>query len=233
MAKSDLVILDCWASPFCARVKLALTLKGLEFEARAEDLFGGKSELLLASNPVYKKVPVFLHDGEPVCESSIIVSYIDEKWPSMPLLPSSPYERSQARFWGDYIDKKVLIFCERVVSMQVFDSASGVWKASGEEAIEGAKKEFVEVLKVLEGGLGEKEYFGGEELGFVDVLGIPITTWFLASEKFGNFKVEDECPKLSAWIKRCMENEKVANSVPDPEKVYEFVINLRKMMGIS
>ncbi|CAN1843499.1 Glutathione S-transferase U28 [Linum perenne] len=171
MAKSDLVILDCWASPFCARVKLALTLKGLEFEARAEDLFGGKSELLLASNPVYKKVPVFLHDGEPVCESSIIVSYIDEKWPSMPL---------------------------------VFDSASGVWKASGEEAIEGAKKEFVEVLKVLEGGLGEKEYF-----------------------------VEDECPKLSAWIKRCMENEKVANSVPDPEKVYEFVINLRKMMGIS
>ncbi|CAN1124224.1 Probable glutathione S-transferase parA [Linum perenne] len=221
MTKNNLVILDFWASPFCVRVKLALALKGLEFEARAEDLFGGKSELLLASNPVYKKVPVLLHNGEPICESSVIVSYIDEKWPSPPLLPSSPHERYRARFWGDYIDKKV------------FGSATSVWKATGEEAVEGAKKEFIEVLKVLEGGLGENEYFGGEGLGFVDVLGIPIANSFLASEKFGNFKVEDECPKLSAWIKRCMENEKVANSVPDPEKVYEFVINLRKMMGIA
>ncbi|CAN1843494.1 Probable glutathione S-transferase parA [Linum perenne] len=143
MTKNSLVILDFWASPFCVRVKLALALKGLEFEARAEDLFGGKSELLLASNPIYKKVPVFLHNGEQICESSVIVSYIDEKWPFMPLLPSSPYERSQARFWGDYIDKKV------------FGSATSVWKATGEEAVEGAK-EFIEVLKVLEGGLGEK-----------------------------------------------------------------------------
>ncbi|CAN0843524.1 Glutathione S-transferase U22, partial [Linum grandiflorum] len=116
-------ILDCWASPFCARVKLALAVKGLEFEARQEDLFVGKSELLLSSNRIYKKFPVFLHNGNPICESTIIVSYIDE----------------------------------------VFDSASGVWKASGEEAVEGAKKEFVEVLKVLEGGLGEKDYFGREE----------------------------------------------------------------------
>ncbi|CAN0843531.1 Glutathione S-transferase U25, partial [Linum grandiflorum] len=120
------------------RVKLALAVKGLEFEARQEDLFVGKSELLLSSNRIYKKFPVFLHNGNPICESTIIVSYIDEKWPSAPLLPSSPYERSQARFWADYI-------------------------ASGEEAVEGAKKEFVEVLKVLEGGLGEKDYFGREE----------------------------------------------------------------------
>ncbi|CAN0843522.1 Probable glutathione S-transferase parA, partial [Linum grandiflorum] len=146
-------ILDCWASPFCARVKLALAVKGLEFEARQEDLFVGKSELLLSSNRIYKKFPVFLHNGNPICESTIIVSYIDEKWPSAPLLPSSPYERSQARFWADYIDKKV----------HSFPISSGVWKASGEEAVEGAKKEFVEVLKVLEGGLGEKDYFGREE----------------------------------------------------------------------
>ncbi|CAN0843526.1 Glutathione S-transferase 3, partial [Linum grandiflorum] len=98
------------ASPFCARVKLALAVKGLEFEARQEDLFVGKSELLLSSNRIYKKFPVFLHNGNPICESTIIVSYIDEKWPSAPLLPSSPYERSQARFWADYIDKKVHSF---------------------------------------------------------------------------------------------------------------------------
>ncbi|CAI0460136.1 unnamed protein product [Linum tenue] len=117
--------------------------------------------------------------------------------------------------------------------MQLFDSTSAIWKASGDDAVESAKKEFVEVLKVLEGALGEKEYFAGDAFGYVDILAIPITSWFLASEKFGNFKVEAECPKLSAWIKRCMEKETVAKVIPDPEKIYEFVVNLRKMFGIA
>lgn len=111
MSKEEIIILDCLLSPFCCRVKIALNEKGLGYESREEDLFGwkcGKSELLLKSNPVYKKVPVLLHNGKPLNESSIIVHYIDETWPSpSPLLPSSPYERAQARFWIDYIDKKV------------------------------------------------------------------------------------------------------------------------------
>ena len=107
MSKEELVILDCWVSPFCMRVKIALTEEGLEYEARAEDLFGGKSDLLLNSNPIHKKVPVFLHNAKPLCESTIIVNYIDETWPSPPVLPSCSYGRAQARFWADFIDKKV------------------------------------------------------------------------------------------------------------------------------
>ena len=89
------------------RVKIALAEKGLEYEARAEDLFEGKSDLLLNSNPIYKKVPVFLHNAKPLCESTIIVNYIDETWPLPPLLPTCSYGRAQARFWADFIDKKV------------------------------------------------------------------------------------------------------------------------------
>lgn len=108
MSKGDeVVLLDCWASPFCMRAKIALAEKGVDFEVRAEDLFGGKSDLLLNSNPIYKKVPVLLHNGKPLCESTVIVGYIDETWPSPPLLPSCAYQRAQARFWADFIDKKV------------------------------------------------------------------------------------------------------------------------------
>jgi glutathione S-transferase len=89
------------------RVKIALEEKGVKYEDRAEDLFGGKSELLLKSNPIYKKVPVLLHKEKPLCESTIVVGYIDEAWPSHPLLPTCPYARAQARFWADFIDKKV------------------------------------------------------------------------------------------------------------------------------
>ena len=80
----------------------------MEYEEREEDLFGGKSELLLKSNPIYQKVPVLLHEGKPICESTVIVDYINQTWPSPPLLPSSTYEVAQARFWADFIDKKVV-----------------------------------------------------------------------------------------------------------------------------
>jgi len=108
MSKGDQVeILDFWASPFCARVKIALEEKGVKHVDSEEDLFGAKSELLLKSNPIHQRVPVLLHNGKPIAESAIIVSYIDEVWPSKSLLPTCAYDRAQARFWVDYIDKKV------------------------------------------------------------------------------------------------------------------------------
>lgn len=107
MSKGEVVLLDCWISPFCMRVKISLEEKGVAYVSQAEDLFGGKSELLLTSNP-HGKVPVLLYNGKPVSESTIIVSYIDETWTSSsPLLPACAYGRAQARFWADYIDKKV------------------------------------------------------------------------------------------------------------------------------
>ncbi|XP_027073887.1 probable glutathione S-transferase parC [Coffea arabica] len=220
MAKEDVLLLDFWVSPFCSRVKIALAEKGVAYQQRGEDIFGGKSELLLKSNPIYQKVPVLLHDGKPMCESTNIVHYIDETWPSPPLLPASAYDRARARFWADFIDKKL------------FDAGGNIWKTKGEDQA-AAKKELIQILKYLEGGLGDKDYFGGDSFGFVDIIAIPLTTWFFAYEKFGNFNVEEECPKFAAWTKRCLGRESVAKTLPDPQQVFEFVSMMRKMHGIE
>lgn len=107
MAGNELTLLNYWISMFGARVRIALEEKGLNYEYREEEL-QNKSPLLLQMNPVHKKIPVLIHNGKPICESNIIVQYIDEFWnDKAPLLPSDPYEKAQARFWADYIDKKV------------------------------------------------------------------------------------------------------------------------------
>jgi glutathione S-transferase len=108
----DLKLLGAWASPFVIRVKLALKFKGLSYEnIEEEDLYNRKSELLLKSNPVHQKVPVLIHNSKPICESQIIVQYIDETFSTTgpSLLPTDSYERARSRFWASYIDDKVAL----------------------------------------------------------------------------------------------------------------------------
>lgn len=110
MEKDNVVLLDFWPSSYGMRVKIALEEKRVSYECKQED-FQDKSSLLLEMNPVYKMIPVLVHNGKPICESLNIVEYIDEAWNHKPsLLPSDPYKRSQAKFWGDYIDKHVSNF---------------------------------------------------------------------------------------------------------------------------
>ncbi|XXG74748.1 hypothetical protein AAC387_Pa07g3389 [Persea americana] len=212
------VVLGTWASPYSNRARIALLEKGVKYEYKEEDLVN-KSPLLLKSNPVHKKIPVLIHNERPICESLIIVQYIDETWnKTSPLMPGDPYERANARFWADYIDQKI--------------RGSRIWKNKG-EALEEARKEFTDSLKVLEGVLGQKQYFGGESFGYVDVALVPFTCWFYAYEKHGNFSVEEECPKLMAWVRRCMKRESVAKVLPDSHKLYEFMGVMKKRFGVE
>ncbi|MCD7448992.1 Glutathione S-transferase 5 [Datura stramonium] len=135
-------------------------------------------------------------------------------------MPSDPYKRAHARFWADYVDKKI------------YDAGRKIWSSKVEDQ-ETANKEFIECLKVLEGELGDKPYFDGENFGFVDTALIPYYSWFPAYDKFGKFSIEAECPKFVAWAKRCMQKESVSKSLADPGKVIDYVVMLRKRIGIA
>ncbi|KAI9115400.1 hypothetical protein K1719_013719 [Acacia pycnantha] len=221
MASQEVVLLDSTCSMFSMRARIALAEKGIRYEGKEQNL-ADKGPELLQMNPIHKKVPVLVHNGKPVCESLIIVQYIDEVWKDQgnPLLPSDPYDRAQARFWADFVDKKVS------------DASSKLWTQKGEE-LEAAKKNFIAALKQLEEVLGDHPYFGGETFGYVDLALIPFYSWFYAFETLGNFKTEEHCPKFIEWAKRCMQRETVAKSLPDPKEVYELVLILRKRFGLD
>ncbi|KAF9588971.1 hypothetical protein IFM89_026708 [Coptis chinensis] len=111
MAASNVKVLGAWPSPYTMRVRIALNLKNVDYEYLERNPERGPpelSELIHKTNPVHKMVPVLIHNNKPICESLIIVQYIDEAFTSGPsILPSDPYDRSVARFWGAYIDDKV------------------------------------------------------------------------------------------------------------------------------
>jgi len=104
--KEDLKLLGLPLSPFVISVRMALNMKGVSYEYVDEDL-SNKSELLLKSNPVHKKVPVLIHNGKPICESLVILQYVDELFAGRSILPTDSYERATARFWAAYAGDKV------------------------------------------------------------------------------------------------------------------------------
>ncbi|KAK3000427.1 hypothetical protein RJ639_021331 [Escallonia herrerae] len=117
-------------------------------------------------------------------------------------------------------------------SLKLYDAGRKVFTTKGEEQ-EAAKQEFLGHLKMLEGVLGAKPYFGGDEFGFLDIALITFYSWFYTYETFGKFSIEAECPKLIAWAKRCMEKGTVSKSLADPHKVYDFALGLKKRLGLE
>ncbi|KAF3443070.1 hypothetical protein FNV43_RR16991 [Rhamnella rubrinervis] len=214
----EIILLDFWASMFGMRVRIALAEKGIKYEYKEQDLVN-KGSLLLQMNPVHKKIPVLIHNGKPICESLVIVEYLDEVWKGeAPLLPSDPCQRAHARFWADFMGK------------EVYDVGKKVYMSKGEEQ-EATKKEFFDTLKLLEGELGDELYFGGDTFGFVDISLITFYSWFYTYETYGKFSIEAECPKLIAWAKRCLLNKNsVSKSLPDGKQVYELVSELARKL---
>ncbi|PUZ40412.1 hypothetical protein GQ55_9G421900 [Panicum hallii var. hallii] len=197
----ELKLLGMWASPFVTRAKLALQIKGLSYEYVEEDL-GSKSELLLSSNPVHKAVPVLIHDGKPVCESSVVVQYIDEAFAgaSPSLLPADPYERAVARFWAAYLEDKLVTPWRQVFRVKTDEERAEVMRQTiaAADALEGG-------LKECSGGMGP--FFGGESVGYVDVLLGGMISWVKATEVFSGAKIIDaaKTPLLAAWMERFCE----------------------------
>uniref|UniRef100_J3N4A2 glutathione transferase n=1 Tax=Oryza brachyantha TaxID=4533 RepID=J3N4A2_ORYBR len=213
----ELKLLGMWASPFALRVRIALSLKGLSYEYVEEDL-KSKSELLLSSNPVHKLVPVLIHDGKPVCESRIIVEYIDEAFSGdgESLLPADPHDRAVARFWASYIDEKM------------FTAWMPIFAAKTEEEKAEATNRTFEVAETLERALREcsrgKPFFGGDAVGYLDVVLGGFAAWVYAIEELFGLKQFDAArtPLLVAWLQRFVELDAVKEVMPDSGSLVEL-----------
>jgi glutathione S-transferase len=85
---------DAARCPYCARVRIALAEKGLDYEPVEIDL-RNRPEWLYGLNPS-GKVPV-LEDGFDLPESAVIMEYLDERYRDPPLLPDDLARRAEAR----------------------------------------------------------------------------------------------------------------------------------------
>lgn len=91
-------------SSYAQKVKIALREKNVEFTREVpSDITLSGSGPLHDSNPRVE-VPVLLHNGNTIFDSTVILEYIEDVWPSPPLLPRDPGARAKARMIEDVCD---------------------------------------------------------------------------------------------------------------------------------
>ncbi|CAN4116000.1 unnamed protein product [Withania somnifera] len=199
---AEVKLLGSPLSPFSCRVEWALNIKGVEYQFVKEDV-RNKSPLLLESNPVHKKIPILIHNGKPICESMIIVEYIDEVFEGPSILPKDPYNRAVARFWVKFFDDT----CIAVLAKVLF--------GKGEE-VEKSKEEFGELLKILDNELKDKLFFVGDNFGFADIAANFMAFWLeILEEAAGIVLVKSEnFPNFCAWRDNYINSSQVQEHLP-------------------
>ncbi|KAM3353808.1 hypothetical protein ACQJBY_024782 [Aegilops geniculata] len=225
--EGDVRLLGTGVSSFAVRVRMALHLKGVSYEYLEQDLFD-KGELLLASNPVRKKVPVLIHAGRPVCESLAIVEYVDEVWADgASLLPADPYGRAVARFWAAYVDDKLS------------PAWIGILRAASEEDRAEKLDAALAVVGPMEDALaqcsGGKDYFAGDSVGYLDIaLGCNLF-WFEALREMFSVTVIDagRTPRLAAWAERFVQTETAKKAAPSMKSMVDCAGKLQSMWAAS
>ncbi|TYH82275.1 hypothetical protein E1A91_D02G043400v1 [Gossypium mustelinum] len=215
-------LFGAWLSPYVFRVIWALKLKGIPYEYIEEDL-SNKSPLLLQYNPIHKKVPVLVHDGKPICESTVILRYIDEIWPQNPLLPADPYDRAVALFWIKFADDKSPIIAK-------------LYRTEGEEQ-QVVVKEWLEMLEAMEEHalIGGKKFFGGDEINMVDIAFCMVAHWLGVIEDAAGLKVFEpyKFPRVSSWIQNFKSVPVIKDNLPDTDKIVAYLKRRKEMLLTS
>ncbi|XP_074567565.1 putative glutathione S-transferase GSTU6 [Curcuma longa] len=220
-AAEDVRVLGLKLSPFVIRVLIALRLKRVEYELVEVRIAEPKSEILVKSNPVYKKIPVLLHRGKPICESAVIVQYIDEEWSdgggSPSILPADPFDRALARFWAAYIDDKLTALIR------------ASWKETEAAKVAELAEQIRQVLGLLEEAFAEcgkgKGFFGGDSVGYLDIALGSCLGWIMGLEKGKSVKLfeAEKLPQLVGWAERFLAEESVKGLVPDADEYVKSI----------
>jgi len=89
-------------SNYYNKVKLALLEKGVPFNEELV-MTGSKEDTVLNATPL-GKVPFIRTEQGALCESQVIVDYLEAAYPAVPLLPADPFAAAKVRELTVFID---------------------------------------------------------------------------------------------------------------------------------
>ena len=184
-----ITLYDADRCPYCARVRIALAEKGIEYETVEVDL-DDRPAWIYEKNPL-GRVPILEEDTFVLAESAVIDEYLDDRYPEPPLWPTDPAERALGR---------MLVFR--------FDELSRPYYAlrRGED---GAADRLDVALGELDALLEGRPFLSGREFGLADIAYVP---WILRARD----RLDVDLSRFSAladWLARLQVRPSIAAEI--------------------
>jgi glutathione S-transferase/RNA polymerase-associated protein len=154
-------------SPYGQKVKIALMEKGVAFEAPLPGNIGsGNTGGEFARVSPRGEVPVLVDGDVAVFDSTIILEYIEDRWPEPALLPRAAADRARVRMLEDAMDTHFEAITWGMSEIRNFGRAPG---ALGETMLARAGEQIAGWYLWLEGQLGDRAWFNGDAFGWGDL----------------------------------------------------------------
>lgn len=182
-------------SPYAQKCKIALIEKNIPFELRMPVAIGTgqPDEAFLEANP-RGEVPALIDGDVRLFDSTIILEYIEDRWPTPPMLPATPFARARARMIEEVMDTQYEAVNWAMGEVSWFKRAEG-------EKADALRTRAKGQLDGLHAWLGRQldgaQWFNGESFGWADLSVIPYLNG-AAGQGMG----PDSASPLGQWQKR-------------------------------
>lgn len=219
METPNLKLISHKLCPFVQRARIVLEEKSIPHEIEFIDL-ANKPGWFNELSPL-GKVPVLLVGGEVIFESAVIAEYLDEITAGS-LHPSDPLQRARNRAWIEFASKTL-------EAIAAFYSATT--KAEFEKSIETLKARFSSLERVLDEG----PWFNGSDFSLVDAAFGPVFRYFDVIDRYADFELFEETPKIQAWRDRLSRRKSVRTAVVDdyPRRLGQYLVERRSVLGAT
>ncbi|KMM81762.1 glutathione S-transferase N-terminal domain-containing protein [Pseudomonas deceptionensis] len=156
--------LACYSDPadhYSHRVRIVLAEKGVSAEIISVEA-GRQPSKLIEVNP-YGSLPTLVDRDLALWESSVVMEYLDERYPHPPLLPVYPVARANSRLLMHRIQRDWCVLVDSILDSRTKEPARVL-----------ARKELRESLTGVSALFADKPFFLSTELSLVDCCLLPI-----------------------------------------------------------
>lgn len=185
-------------SPFVRKVRCVLSEKQVAYEMVATNPFD-KSGDFLKRSPLGRIPALEDEQGRSLADSTVIVEYLEERYPEPPLFPRDPWDRARVRWFDEYADGGMAPSLTAKVFFQRVISAKLIKGGCDEAVVQSGLKELPTFLGYLEAELGGHQYLVAETFTLADVS----VACQLVNLRHASVEIDAaRFPAVAAWFER-------------------------------
>lgn len=214
-------------SSYVQKVKIALREKGIDFAVELPKALGSGTTTtspFAAANPRVE-VPTLIDGDTRIFDSTVILEYLEDKWPTPPLLPASPAARAKARMIEEICDTHYEAINWGLGEIRFFRRAEG---ALAETMAAAAARQTAAIQAWLADQLGLGDWFNGDAFGWADLAVAPYLN------RSGYYDLAPASgSRLARWLERIRDRPSVARTFAEFQAAAEAMGDAYKRLAVG